>query len=209
MYALNLNASEFEARAQSMGAALDQMPYALSRALNSAARTARRSLISDTWPSHVTVRNTRFLNAVLLTRFSDKHNLRVEVYDSTPDQRAHLELHAKGGMKTPKGARLAVPIAGNILGVQPTASGVPKNLRAKALVASTPKRALRIATIKRSGNQGIFIGRGGRLNLIYALTRQAQIKKTVPFYEDWNDLIRRDTRLNFPSAMRQAMATRK
>jgi hypothetical protein len=209
MYALNLDASEFEAKARAMGAAQDQVPYALSRALNSAATYARRQLISDTWPSHVTVRNTRFLNAVLLTHFSDKHNLRVEIYDSTPDQRAHLELHAKGGMKTARGARLAIPIAGNILGVQPTASGVPKNLRAKALVASTPKRALRITALRGSGNQGIFIGRGGRLNLIYVLTRQAQIKKTVPFYEDFYDLIRRDARLNFPGAMKQAMRTRK
>ena len=76
-------------------------------------------------------------------------------------------------------------------------------------MASTPKRALRIATVKRSGNQGIFIGRGGRLNLIYVMLRQAQIKKTVPFYEDFYDIIRREARLNFPSAMRQAMATRK
>lgn len=209
MFTLNLDISEFRRKADQMSAAQDQVPYALSRALNDAAKYARRQLISDTWPSHVTVRNTRFLNAVLLTRFSDKHNLRVEVYDSTPDQRAHLELHAKGGVKTPKGARLAIPVAGNILGVQPTARGVPKNLRAGAIVAATPKRALRIATVKRSGNQGIFIGRGGRLNLIYVLTRQAQIKKSVPFYEDFYDLIRREARLNFPSAMRQAMATRK
>jgi hypothetical protein len=180
MFTLKLDASEFEAKARAMGAALDQVPYALSNALNSAAFAARSVLVNDTWPSHVTVRNTRFLNAVLRVEKSDKRNLSVMVYDSTPDQRAHLELHAKGGVKTPKRAHLAIPIAGNILGIAPGARGVPKNLRAGAIVASTPKRALRIATVKRSGNQGIFIGRGGRLNLIYVLTRQAQIKKTVP-----------------------------
>jgi hypothetical protein len=209
MFTLKLDASEFEAKARAMGAALDQVPYALSNALNSAAFAARSVLVNDTWPSHVTVRNARFLNAVLRVEKSDKRNLSVAVYDSTPDQRAHLELHAKGGVKTPKRAHLAIPIAGNILGIAPGARGVPKNLRAGTIVASTPKRALRIATVKRSGNQGIFVGRGGRLNLIYVLTRQAQIKKTVPFYEDFYDMIRRDARLNFPSAMRRAMATRK
>ena len=106
-------------------------PMLYQRALNSAATFARRRLVDDTWPSHVTVRNPGFLRSkeVLWTDFSDKHNLRIVIRDITPDQRAHLELHAKGGVKTPKGAHLAVPIAGNILGIQPTAHGVPKNLQ--------------------------------------------------------------------------------
>lgn len=191
-----------------MHAAADQVPYALSRALNAAAQFARRQLIADTWPSHVTVRNSRFLGAVLRTQFSDKTNLRVEVYDSTPDQRAHLELHAKGGVKTPRKSHLAVPVPNNVLGVRPTASGIPRNLRPAAIVQNTPKRALRIVQMK-NGRMGIFVGQGGRLNLIYTLLPRAEIKPTVPFYEDFYDIIRREARLNFPRTMLQAMRTRK
>jgi hypothetical protein len=100
-------------------------------------------------------------------------------------------------------------VVGNILGVKPTASGIPKGQRAAAVISSTPKRALRIANIKRSGNQGLFVGRGGRLNLIYTMPPQANIKPTVPFYSDFNDLIRREARLRFPAAMKQAMLTRR
>jgi hypothetical protein len=107
-------------------------------------------------------------------------------------------MHAVGGIKRPRGARLAIPVSGNILGVKPTALGIPKGLRAAAIKSSTPKRALRIANIKRSGNQGLFVGRGGRLNLIYTMPPQAQIRPTVPFYSDFNDLIRREARLPLP-----------
>jgi len=209
MFTVKFDTREFEERARAMGAALDQVPYALSRALNDAAKVARREIISDTWPSHVTVRNRGFLNAVMTTRFSDKHNLSVEFYDRTPDQRGHLQMHAVGGVKVPKGAYLPIPAKDNILGVTLGARGItPSSLKPAAVVSSTSKRALRIARIKRSGNMGIFVGRGGRLNLIYVLLRRATIKPTVPFYQDWADIIRREARLHFASRMKQAMLTR-
>jgi hypothetical protein len=42
-------------------AAADQMPFALSRALNDAVKDAREHLIDKTWPNHVTVRDSQFI----------------------------------------------------------------------------------------------------------------------------------------------------
>lgn len=200
MFELRLNLTDFEAKAKALGGAQDQVQYALSRALNTAVQNARRVLVEDTWPQHVTQRNPSFIGRALRTQFSTKRDLRVEIYDDLG--RAGLARHADGGTKTPRGRNLAIPPQGAVT-AQLGTHGVRKALRPAAIIASTPKRALRVTP------RGIFVGKGGRLHLMYALKPSAQQPKDVPFREDFEIAMRNDVRTSFPVAMAKAMSTRR
>jgi hypothetical protein len=196
MIELNLQYDDFDRMRRRASAAVDQMPFALSVAMNNAAFNTRRSLIAETWPQHVQQRNPRFLSAALRVNKANKNNLRVEIYDTLG--RAHLGLHAHGGTKYPRGTNLAVP--------QPaiafTSHGPRKSQTPKAIIANTPKRALRIT------RRGIFVGKGGRLYSQYAFAREAQIKPDVPFAQDFARSMSEQVRTSFPDAMARAMKGR-
>ena len=70
------------------------------------------------------------------------------------------------------------------------------------MIARTPKRALRIT------RKGIFVGENGRLKLKYVFAPAAQISKDVPFYEDFERVMRQEIAAAFPGAMKRAMQTR-
>jgi hypothetical protein len=199
MIDLQLDASEFERRAKDLHGAIDQVPFALSLALNGAVKNAREVLIHDTWPQHVTQRNPGFIKWALRMVFSTKRNLRVEIYDQSPDQRAHLKLHADGGTKTGRG-QLAIPPQGS---VARGAHGVRKSQRPAAIVANTPKRALRITP------KGIFVGKGGRLVLKYLFRKSVEQPADVPFEQAFQDAVLRAVRASFPAAIAKAMRPRR
>src|ERR1039458_165432 len=100
---------DLERITKSLDAAYDQIPFAAMLALNDAAFETKQYLSDVTWPNAVTVRNTRFLDWALHIEKATKDNLQVAIFDSTPDNRAHLLMHADGGTKVPKGANLAIP----------------------------------------------------------------------------------------------------
>jgi hypothetical protein len=189
--------SDWERKAKELSAAADQVPFALSRALNQAAEDAQTVLIVNTWPQHVKQRNSTFMRAALRRVNSTKHNLTVEVYDQL--HRASLAMHAHGGTKSPKGAHFAIP-EGDI---KRGASGVRKAYRPAALIANTPKRALRITP------RGIFVGRGGRLQLKYALKSSTPQPADVPFIDDFRTAMINGMRTSFPYWIKQAMKTRR
>jgi len=197
---LKFNLTDFEAKAKALGHAQDQVPYGLSLALNNAVKNAKRVLVEDTWPQHVTQRNPSFIGRALRMQFSTKRDLRIEIYDDLG--RAGLARHADGGTKTPRGSHLAIPPQGAITAQRGT-HGVRKALRPAAIIASTPKRALRVTP------GGIFVGKGGRLNLMYAFKSSAQQPKDVPFREDFEIAMRNDVRTSFPAAMAKAMSSRR
>jgi hypothetical protein len=199
MIELQLDLSDFEKQARRLGGAIDQVPFALSLALNQAATNARRVLVQDTWPQHVTQRNSNFIGWSLRTIFSTKHTLRVEIYDQTPDQRAHLKLHAVGGTKTAR-KRLAIPPKGSVVR---TARGVRKDQKPAAIIARTPKRALRITA------RGILVGVGGKLVLKYLFRQSVQQPADVPFEDAFQDAILHDVHTSFPAAMMRAMRGRR
>jgi hypothetical protein len=199
MMELRLDVSEFEKRAKQLDAAEDQIPFALSLALNSAVQDARGVLIQDTWPKHVTERNASFIRWALGMVFSTKHNLRVEINDKRANTRGHLALHMGGGVKVAN-LRLAIPPRGS---VQRGAHGVRKDQLPAAIVAHTPKRALRVTA------GGIFVGVAGRLQLKYFFRQSVRQPADVPFADAFRDAVVKATRASFAGAMARAMRTRR
>jgi hypothetical protein len=189
---------DFLAKAKELDAAADQVPYAISRALNTAVQNTRRILADVTWPTAVEVHNPGFIRRALRTRFSTKTDLRVSIYDDL--HRANLAGHAYGDTKTPRGAHLAIPRKGLF---PRGSSGIAKGNRPHALIARTPKRALRIT------DRGIFIGEGGRLRLQYFFKSSARQPADVKFEEDFKESMVNEVRTSFPAAIAQAMKTRK
>lgn len=186
-----------EAMARNVGGAVDQLPFVVSQLLNDGAFKARQVLVSQTWPRAVKARNPSFIAAALRVERSTKTNLVVAITDVL--NRAHLQQHAKGGTKLAR-SRLAIPVPGSVTyGVH----GIPKRQRPRGLIERTPKRAIRITA------RGIFVGQGGRLHLKYSFKPSAAIRKDVPFYEDFEFVMRAAVRTGFADTMRKAMASRR
>ena len=187
-----LNAQQVAA---SLGAAADQVPYAMALALNRSAEVTRNLLIRQTWPGAVHQRNNSFIAASLTTRDSraSKSSLAVEIYDKL--DRGNLQMQAKGGLRVPRtGSNLAIPASDIKRGAQ----GVPKRLRPANL-----KTAFR--------KNGLFFTRDGKgkLKLVYALKPQTRIPKRVPFYEDFEASMKRELVRTLPMAVEKAMRTRR
>lgn len=197
MIDFEIDTRAFEKRAKELHGQIDQVPYALALAMNRAAENTKNALVQSTWPSHVTQRNASFIRRALQRKYASKRNLQIEIYDSLG--RAHLKLHDTGGTKTAK-SRLAIPPEGM---VKRGSSGVRKGQRPHAIVLSTPKRALRITS------KGIFVGKGGRLQLMYAFAPSAKIEADVPFEKDFLEMMTLELRLSFPAAVEQAMKSRR
>ena len=201
MIEIKLELSQFADAAKRMGAAVDQVPFALSRALNDAAIHTRERLIHSTWPEHVKQRRSNFPGAVLRVERSNKIDLTVAIRDISDRGQGHLYQHAYGGTKVPRGQHLAIPLAS---WVKYTASGISKRMRPKAIVEDTPKRALRIIP-----NKGIFVGKGGRLHLRYSFKPTATIRADVPFEQDFRRYMIDKIDEQFPIRLGEAMRTRR
>lgn len=190
---IDLKFDDFARQAQGLGGRINQVPYALSLALNETVKDARLKIINETWPKAVTVRNKTFMRAALQTRFASKTNLRVEIYDSL--KRGSLSLHASGGVKKARGGALAVPARS----VPRTGKGVPDRLRPRNLSRKVVKNGLIFQAVGR--------GKNARLRLMYRLVSSATIKKDVPFYNDFARYMAEGARVRFPAAMARAMRT--
>jgi hypothetical protein len=198
---MKLDLDHWKAIADDLFASADQVPFALSQAMNTAAFETRTYLIEMTWPAHVEVRNPNFIRQLNVDR-ANKGGLTVVIHDRRTKGRAHLSLHDTGGTKGAEG-RLAIPPSGSEADAARGAKGVPRNLRPKAIIAATPSRALRITP------QGIFIGRGGRLHMAYNFQPNAQQPADVPFGEDFVQVMGEAMERLFPAAIGNAMRSRR
>jgi hypothetical protein len=195
MFKFEFDTGELFKKIEQWGAAADQMPYALSRALNDAVMDARRHLVDRTWPEHVTVRNSQFIGWALHIEFSDKYNLEAKIYDQSKGN-VHLTPHDKGGVKTAQG-RFAIPTKAVTL----TAHGErtdqkPANLRNKVVIGSS--------IYQQQGR-----GKNKKLVKMYTLAHQAKQPADVPFSEDFKTVISARINAYFLPRMTEAMATRR
>lgn len=194
MFKIEFDFSDIEKKAAELNAAADQIPYATALALNKAADITRQFLIGATWPQAINARNASFIGASLTTKDAraDKRSAAVEIYDKL--DRGNLQMQAKGGTRTPKGANLAIASSA----IHKGAHGVPTRLRPKALVNSF-----------RRGDVVYTKNKKGRMKLMYVLKPKTRIPKRVPFYEDFGMSMQRELTRMLPLAIAKAMATRK
>lgn len=194
MFEMRINVGDVEQLAKELDGVMDQMPFALSVALNDAVRETRTVLTQDTWPRHVHVRNTGFISRALRTVFAKKEYLRVEIYDDLG--RAHLELHAKGGTKQAK-SRFAIPTRGVVRG--------PSGVRISQLPANLKRKVVKNGMIFQATGRG----KNSKLRLMYKLRETTDQPKDVPFYEDFDFVMRQGLRTSLPAAMARAMKSRR
>lgn len=204
---LKFDFSDFERVAKRLDAFADQIPFALAKSLNDAADIARRQIIDDTWPHHVSVRNSGFMNAALTTKGTraTKRKLSVVLYDRLG--RAGLQLHAVGGTKRPRGRNLALPSAK--VAARRTGKGVPKNLRPLALPNSFKQGDIiyqRVGKYQKAGKRSAAKDTRG-LKLMYTLKPSVRIRPDVPFYQDFASTMRREVPKAFNKNIKLAMAT--
>ena len=199
---LSFDFSTWERAARQLGADLEQVPFALSVALNDAVKATRLHLTDETWPQHVQVRNRGFARAALrVQQYANKRNLTV-VLGENPDLqgRGNLGLQARGGTKQARRGKLAIPLPGTVVR---TGRGVRASQRPAAIIARTPKRALRVTP------RGILVGKNGRLELKYTLVQQARQPADVPLDADFAHYMERELRLSLPAAVARAMKTKR
>ena len=195
MIDLLLSTSAFERWSDQINGELTQLPFALSNAMNSAAFDARNRLADETWPSHVKVRDTRFLRAALRVEKASKRNLTVAITDAAIKGRGNLSLHAKGGTKQAKG-RLAIPDRK----VRRGSKGVVQSQRPAALPNSFRKGDI---LYQRTGRKG------RKLKLMFTLRPSARMKADVPFHADFKRYMLEGVQKSFPAAMARAMKPRR
>jgi hypothetical protein len=94
---LILNLSDFtKAGAAFYRLARDQMPFAISRAMNDAVKATRNKLITQTCPTHMHVRNPSFIRWALNVKYATKRGPTVEITDEKAQGRGHSGLHYTG-----------------------------------------------------------------------------------------------------------------
>lgn len=195
VFKIEMDFKELEAAALGIGAAADQVPYALALAMNRSADVTRNLLIQSTWPAHIKQRNQSFIAASLTTRGAraSKGSMAVEIYDKL--DRGNLQMQAKGGTRAPHGgSNLAVPLSD----IPRSGRGVPARLRPRNM-----------PTAVRKGDALYAKDKKGRLKLLYVLKHQTPIPKRVPFYEDFATSMARELVRTIPLAVEKAMATRR
>lgn len=190
---------------EDLGADIQQVPYATSRALNESATKIKEFLANVTWPEHVHKRRPNFPAVALHIDYSTKYDLQVTIRDTL--QRGHLYELTYGGTKIPYGQHLAIPIIDG--GAYPfsfnSGGGIAQKDHPAEIIATTPKRALRIT------EKGIFIGGlvRGQLRMVYALKRDANIPKQVPFDQEFERFFCEEFERQFPYQLAMAMVTAK
>jgi hypothetical protein len=194
---VRLYSEDYERLTRQMDAAYDQMPFALSLALNDALFETKQVLTDATWPRSVTVRNSHFLDWALHIEKATKENLSGAIYDSTPDQRAHLKMHADSGTKAPKGANLAIP-----------SRNVDRSGDGRIRTSEKPLNLRNAVRIKDRIYQYQGSGKHRKLVFMYSLKPSVNIKADVPFRSDFSDAMRESTERHFVPRMMQAMRTR-
>jgi len=188
---LNFDLSEIHMAAASMGANAKQVPYAAARSLNNAAFKARNHLTGETWPRAMTVRNRGFIKQALRVEKATKTKLRAEVVDVLG--RGNLLAHADGGTKIAKKRNLAIPTSA----VKLTSKGVRDAQRPANLKGAFVRNGILFQTTGR--------GRSKKITPMYTLRPQAKIKKSVPFREEFADIVHSELKRSIPRELVKAM----
>lgn len=159
----------------------DQIPFAMSRAINSTAFAIRQEIIDRTWPNAFEVRNRTLPKiAFRVDEKATKAKLTANVGQAAAlDHLEWLERQADGGTRVPRGEHLAVPV----------------NAEAKRTGSGEIRKALKPRNIKRKyfreGSGGKLLlftvkgrGKNSTSELSYVLPTAAPIAPIFHFYRD-------------------------
>ena len=176
----------------------DQMPFAISRAMNDAVKATRNEIITSTWPTHVHVKHPSFIRWAFNVKYASKRSLTVEITDDKAQGRGQLGLHDTGGVKS---ARALQAVPGQY--IRKNGRGVPRNQLPRALPNSFRKGDVifqRVQTSKRTGGKR-------SLKLMYVLKPSVRLKADGPFTQDFNRVMREELERAFPRRMEEAIRT--
>ncbi len=187
----------------------NQLPFAMSQALNDAAFAVRKDTIERVWPKSVTVRNPAFLKAMLMPIKGDnrasKRKLRAIVQNHPTGQRHrdYLQRLATGGIKTAQGRSLAIP-----------AEDMPMRARGGVTARNRPRNALDRPKAFRQvvGGQEMILERRTKkrypLKRLYLLEQQpAKIDQQFDFYQEASRTGQKEFTRNFKRRFENAKRT--
>lgn len=177
----------------------NQMPFAMSQALNDAAFAVRKDTIERVWPKSVKVNNPAFMKAMLMPIRGDnratKKRLRsiVQNYPSGARYKDYLQRLAVGGIKPVRGRSVAIP-----------AEDMPLRARGGVTARNRPRNALDRPKAFRQmvGGQEMILERRTKarypLKRLYLLEQQPiKIDDQFNFYGEANRTARREFQQNF------------
>lgn len=159
------------------------MNFIISKSLNDVAFEKGRQNLSKLMQKETETRNKYFSskNALKVER-SSKNNLEVEVRHF----KEQLELQQFGGVETPKGKKLAIPIRKTLAkyaGV-PVTKNIPKSLKIETIMQKAPKTKSE-TPYKTKGIQpfvlsrGVFIRTSEGLKMLYTFEDKAKHNKKI------------------------------
>jgi hypothetical protein len=198
--AIKVDVSDVVRVMRNLKAAEDQMPFAMSLALNEATKKTREYLIRNTWSAAhgINVRNKSFIGAAIIIAkgaYATKRSLTTLITENPRLQgRGNLYAHAKGGVRQARRGNLAIPLSRIPRGPR----GIPARFKPKNM-----KDAV------RKGNLLYMRNSKGKLELVHVLKPRVRIPKRVPFYEDYQRVMGQELYKAVPAAVERAMRTRR
>ena len=195
---ISFDFSAFERQAARIGLIEKEVPFALANAMTRAAQKTKDAIARDTWPSHVKVQSPGFIRRALevdpaLARdFRAGKGMRAAIYAA--DKYGYLQRLAVGGIKRSAGGSLAIP-----------SKRVKRNSNGAVLRGQKPRN------LKRTVRKGDLIfqaegkGKNSKLRLMYAVRPQARINAQVPFYSDFQRLMRAEVYKAFLQAVQNVI----
>lgn len=190
----------------------DQIPFAMSGAVNDTLFDIRKRLVGESYPgAFPDAPNKTFIRAALRIGKATKQKPTGQVADRFGY--AWLERQALGGVKAPtKSRQLAIPQYKQG-GPRRTTRGVSKSQRparllknGKKFFSGTPRgfRGNQAGIWKREGPKGRT-----RLRLFYVYEPKVKVVKAFPGYEDAAAVVRKQFEGNMRKRLRQAVKTRR
>lgn len=183
----------------------NQLNYGISTGLNKTAEHMRESEISAA-KNIFTIRGTWWKPKSAFgfnVKYAKKGNLTAEVYTRAD----WLDLHATGGIKTPKGSNLALPsidVKRNKKDII-TQSNRPKNIKGAFKINVTTKTGKKVSAIAKKVGRG----KNKRIVIMYWLEKSAKIKKAYDFFAIGKKVFDRNIKKDIILGIAQAFRTAK
>ena len=156
----------------------DQVPFALASALNDTAFEVRKRIVEVTFNRDFSVRNPTFPKLLWkVENKATKRKLEVEVNQQAVGGKLHdyIERATSGGVKTPRGANIAVPIN----------PGAVRGAKGAVRKAEKPRNLKNSYIRNVNGNLILFERKRGKESVAkYVLQKNAKIEPIFRFYED-------------------------